>query len=131
MWHQQKINYEKFLEGLEVDTDYYIEYFNNNYVDEDSFESKMKKMAIEVINSFIGDILSVKQIKKYCKSLNGKISYHKKSMIQMKLDRHINAVDWFNSGEACNSIWFKILNWENIGKKRLIDLVNKKIEGYE
>ena len=117
---------ELFTSSVQIDYSIFPKSINRN-----SYTVRMKKMAIEVTLSYVTDILSLKKIKKYLKVINNiKSSYKEKNFAQLMLDRHYKSVDWFCSGEACESIWFEILDMHNIGIEKMITLVHKKIEGW-
>lgn len=102
---------------------------NKGQLDENSVRYKIRRMAIEIITSSINDILTVKRLKKYCQIMvNQKTAYSKKVFAQFMINNHVSSVNWFCSGEALNSIWFRILDLEDSGISRMTKLVHNKIE---
>lgn len=103
--------------------------FEEKELDGEHYSNKMKKLAVEVVNSFVDDLLPIYKINRYnIVSKDHKYSYQVRTKAQNYLDRHYEAVNWFISGEALKSIWFDILGFSEISNDLLTDLVHRKIE---
>ena len=97
--------------------------------DKDSLSYRMKHMAVEVVMSFIADILTIKQIKEQLKiANNSKSTFQEESAAKAKLDLHYASVNWFTH-DSIESVWFEALGLDKVGKQKIIDLVHRKVEG--
>jgi len=114
------------LEKVELNID--PEHWEYRNVESESSQ-RLREMACEVILSFIGDVLDIEKISKCNRIISGKHSYQKKAAAKLMINRHIHAVNWFCSGEALDSVWFRIMGLDDSGQQRMLDLVHKRIEG--
>ncbi len=105
-------------------------YFEQN-INEDSEQYRFRKMAVEIILSFINDILTIPKLRKFCNIIaDENIPNYKKTFAQLMIDRHVNALNWFCDKDVEHSIWFEILGWR-VDRNRMMNIVHERIENYE
>lgn len=88
-----------------------------------------KNLAIEIILSYVDDILPKERVLKYVENIKTSKSYSSRYESLLFLKKHTDAVRWFVSGEALNSVWFLILGLDDVGEKALSNLIHRRIEG--
>lgn len=93
---------------------------------EESLNYKIRYMAYEVIDSAIVDLMTNKKLNCFLKVINDKkSSVSNKLYAQRQVKRHYDALRWFASGEALNSLWFKILGVD-VSQGDITKMINQR-----